>query len=463
MIEQVVLSHLVYNEAFARKTIPFLKREYFEDPSQQVIFDLIDAYINKYNAFPTSEALQIDLGNKDNISEELHKKATNVIAELRREEDTNLEWLVDQAEQFCKEHSLHNALRESINIMGDKSGQTSTGMIPKLLTDALSVSFDSDIGHDFLEDAEKRFEYYHRKEERISFDIELLNKISNGGVPKKTLNVILGGVNVGKTLIMCHFASDYLMQGKNVLYITMEMSEEEISKRIDANLMDIAMNDLMVMNREAYMRKVSFLKNKTQGRLKIKEYPTAGAGAANFRHLLNEYRIKSNFVPDAIFIDYINICTSTRLKGNSNHNSYTIIKAIAEELRGLAVEFNLPVWTATQLTRSGFSSGDVDLGDVAECIWVDEQVKLYNSDDFIKLSDVKVGDQIISNDGYKTVVTVHHEKRKDCVRVTTASGKSIIVSKDHIFPTNSGRKSYNSGLVVGDSLSTSSPIAGKPK
>ena len=366
MIEQVVLSHLVYNEAFARKTIPFLKKEYFDDISQKIVFELIDEYINKYNAFPTSEALHIDLGNKSGLSEELYKNASGVIEQLNKEENTNLDWLVDQAESFCKEHALHNALRESISIMGDKEGSRSTGMIPQLLTDALSISFDSDIGHDFIEDAQSRYEYYHKKESKLPFDIEMLNKITNGGVPPKTLNIILGGVNVGKTLIMCHFGSTYLMQGKNVLYITLEMSEEEITKRIDANLMDIAMNDLASMSQESFMRKIAFIKNKTQGRLKVKEYPTAAAGAANFRHLLNEYRIKSNFVPDVIFVDYINICTSTRLKGNSNHNSYTIVKAIAEELRGLAVENNVPIWSATQLTRTGFASSDVGMEDVAE-------------------------------------------------------------------------------------------------
>ena len=363
MIEQVVLSHLVYNEAFARKTIPFLKKEYFDDVSQKIVFELIDEYINKYNAFPTSEALHIDLGNKSGLSEELYKNASGVIEQLKKEEDTNLDWLVDQAEEFCKEHSLHNALRESISIMGDKTKEK--GMIPQLLTDALSISFDSDIGHDFIEDAQSRYDYYHKKEAKLPFDIDLLNKVTNGGIPDKTLNVILGGINVGKTLIMCHFASTYLMQGKNVLYITLEMSQDEIGKRIDANLMDIAMNDLSSMSQESFMRKVAFIKNKTQGKLKIKEYPTASAGAAHFRHLLNEYRIKKNFIPDVIFIDYINICTSTRFKGGM-HNSYTIVKAIAEEFRGLAVEQNLRMWTATQLTRSGFSSSDVGLDDVSE-------------------------------------------------------------------------------------------------
>lgn len=366
MLERVLLSNLAYNEAFARKTLPFLKPEYFDNPSEKVVFQIIDAYINKYNAFPTSEALQIELANKEGLNEELFKQCNAVVDQLQIQEETNLDWLVDQTEEFCKEHALLNALRKAIEIVDDKDGKLTRGAIPGILQDALGVSFDSNIGHDYLEDAQKRFDYYHDKISRLPFDIELLNQVTNGGVPNKTLNIILGGVNVGKTLIMCHFASSYLMRGKNVLYITLEMSEDEISKRIDANLMDIAMNDLMVISHETFMRKISQLKNKTQGKLKVKEYPTASAGAANFRYLLNEYRIKNNFIPDVIFIDYINICASTRIKGYGNHNSYTIIKAIAEELRGLAVEFNVPLWSATQLTRSGFTSSDVGLEDTAE-------------------------------------------------------------------------------------------------
>lgn len=367
-IEHVIFNNLINNENFARKSIPFLKGEYFHDRNDRVLFEIIDNYVNKYNALPTKEAMMIDLGNRDNISDEQYKECGQLIEQIPNQSEhlSKEEWLLDQTEKFCQDKAIYNAIMSSIQIMDDKTGTMAKGAIPQLLSDALAVSFDTSIGHDFMEDAEQRYEFYHRKEERIPFDIELLNKITRGGLPRKTLNILLAGTGVGKTLAMCHFAASYLSSGKNVLYITMEMAEEKIAERIDANLLDVPLDELSILPRESYMKKLNRLREKTPGRLIVKEYPTSTAGAANFRHLLNELRIKRNFVPDVVFIDYLNICTSTRLKSGANVNSYTFIKAIAEELRGLAVEFNLPIISATQTTRGGYDNSDVGLTDTSE-------------------------------------------------------------------------------------------------
>jgi replicative DNA helicase len=366
--------------------------------------------------------------------------------------------LFDETEKFCQEKAIYNAIHQSIQILNDKEkAKLTKGAIPEILQQALAVSFDTNIGHDFLEDFNERFEFYHRIEERVPFDIDYLNKITKGGLPNKTLSVFLGGTGVFKTGSMCHFAATNLMDGKNVLYITLEMAEERIAERIDANLLDIPLDDMGTITKEMYDKKVARIQRKTQGKLIIKEYPTSTAGASHFRYLINELKIKKNFKPDIIYIDYINICCSSRLKMGNNVNSYTYVKAIAEELRGLAVEFNVPVVTGTQLTRSGSDSSDPTLQDTSECIYVNEKITL--RDGTIKpISDVNVGDQIIANDLYKTVSLVHHKKMKDCVKITLKSGKEIIVSKAHLFPaSNNGsvsRISFNQGLKEGALLSS---------
>jgi replicative DNA helicase len=365
-LEQVIFSNLVSNEEYARKVIPFLKEEYFSSYSDKLIYKLIDEYVQKYNASPSIEALAIELTNKDGLNEKSFAEAKEAISTLKAENDTQLEWLLDQTEKFCQEKAVYNAIMSSIQILDDKSGKTSKGSIPQILTDALGVSFDTNIGHNFLEDAESRFEFYHQKEERIPFDLEYFNKITQGGMPKKTLNVALAGTGVGKSLFMCHAAAANYMAGLNVLYITMEMAEERIGERIDANLLDIPLDELKSIPKEMYERKMARIHKKSVGKLIIKEYPTACAGSANFRHLLNELKIKKNFVPNIIYIDYLNICMSSRIKHGANVNSYTLVKAIAEELRGLAVEFNVPIVTATQTTRTGYSSSDVGLEDTSE-------------------------------------------------------------------------------------------------
>jgi replicative DNA helicase len=394
MIEQIIINNLVYNEDYSRKTIPFLKDEYFSDYSQKVIYNLIDDYIKKYNTLPTIESLAIDLSNKDNVNEDLFKKCKDVLANTKKEESTDLQWLLDQTEKFCQEKAVYNAIMSSIQILDDKSGKTSKGAIPQILTDALGVSFDAHIGHDFIEDADSRYEFYHTKELKIPFDLDYFNRITQGGVPKKTLNIILAGTNVGKSLFMCHCAAANLTAGLNVLYITLEMAEERIAERIDANLLDIPLVELKEIPKDMYDKKMNRLKKKTNGKLVIKEYPTSCAGSANFRHLLNELKIKKNFIPDVIYIDYLNICTSSRLKSGSNVNSYTMVKAIAEELRGLAVEFNVPIFSATQTTRSGFSNSDVELTDTSESFALpataDLMVALISSEELAELNQIMV-------------------------------------------------------------------------
>lgn len=367
-VEKTIFNNLLNNEDYARKVVPFLKSEYFHDRNDKVIFELIDNYVNEYNAFPTKEALVIDLNARDDLSEDQYAECQDVIEAIPNHSDhlSQIDWLLDTTEEFCQGKAIYNAIRESIKILDDKTGKYAKGNIPQLLSDALAVSFDTSIGHDFLSDTESRYDFYHRREERIPFDLEYLNRITRGGLPRKTLNILLAGTGVGKTLAMCHMAASNLVAGKNVLYITMEMAEEKIAERIDANLLNTPLDELYQLPREAYQKKVERLKEKTVGRLIIKEYPTSSAGAANFRHLLNELKIKKNFVPDIIYIDYLNICMSSRMKQGGSVNSYTYIKAIAEELRGLAVEFNVPIVSATQTTRSGFDNSDVGLTDTSE-------------------------------------------------------------------------------------------------
>ena len=366
-VEQLIITNLVYNEEYGRKIIPFLKEEYFPDYTYKTVYNLINDYVKNYNAFPTIEALAIDLTNKEGLNEETFKRCKDALSGIKKEDKpSELQWLIDQTEKFCQEKAVYNAIMTSIQILDDKSGKTSKGAIPQILSDALGVSFDTHIGHDFIEDADARYEFYHTKEVRVPFDLSYLNKITQGGLPKKTLNIALAGTGVGKSLFMCHCAAANLTAGLNVLYITLEMAEERIAERIDANLLDIPVDELKLTPKDSYDKKINRIKRKTEGKLVIKEYPTACAGSANFRHLLNELKIKKNFAPDIIYIDYLNICTSSRIRHGANVNSYTLVKAIAEELRGLAVEFGVPIVSATQTTRTGYSSSDVGLEDTSE-------------------------------------------------------------------------------------------------
>lgn len=365
-LEELIFTNLIHTEDFARQALPHLKSEYFHDVVERKIFNIIDDYVGKYNKPPTPEAVIIELSNTDGLSEDQYKVAKDTIKGLPVPENKDVTWLVDQTEKFCQDKAIYNAIMNSIKILDDKQGKLSKGSIPQLLTEALGVSFDTSIGHDFIENFENRYNFYHTKEFRIPFDLEYFNKITKGGLPRKTLNICLAGTGVGKSLFMCHCAAANLMQGLNVLYITMEMAEERIAERIDANLLSVTMDELEQLPKETYVKRMTRLKEKTTGRLVIKEYPTSSAGSANFRHLLNELRLKKNFQPDIVYIDYLNICASSRIKSGANVNSYTLIKSIAEELRGLAVEFNVPIVSATQTTRSGYGNSDVELTDTSE-------------------------------------------------------------------------------------------------
>ena len=365
MIEKTILNHLLNTEQYTRKVLPFIKPEYYQDRTQRLVFEHIEDYLTRFNNVPTREALLIEIDNNDRMSEEQFMLCSELIGDLSVDEKPDIDWLIEKTEKWCQDKAVYNAIMESIQIIDGKSSQT-TNALPEILADALSVSFDQHIGHDFLEDASARFEFYNRVEDRIPFDLELMNKITKGGLPKKTLNIALAGTGVGKSLFMCHCAAGNLNEGKNVLYITMEMAEEKIAERIDANLLNVPVQELADLPKQLYDQKIERVKAKTPGKLIIKEYPTASAGVGHFRHLLNELKMKRNFVPDIIYVDYLNICVSTRLKYGANVNSYTLIKAIAEELRGLAVERNVPIVSATQTTRSGFTNSDPGLEDTSE-------------------------------------------------------------------------------------------------
>ena len=364
-VETTILKNLLYTDEYSRKVLPFLKKEYFEDYNEKIIFEEISNFIEKYNNLPTKETLIIESEKRTDINDDSFKNICNYINTL---EDTpsDHQWLLDTTEKWCKDRAIYLALVESISIADGNAEKKTPDAIPSILSDALAVSFDNQVGHDYLQDYEERYEFYHKREEKIPFDLEFFNKITKGGLPNKTLNIALAGTGVGKSLFMCHVASSALLQGKNVLYITLEMAEEKIAERIDANLLNVNIQEISNLPQQIFESKVTKLSHKTQGTLIIKEYPTASAHSGHFRSLLNELALKKSFRPDIIFIDYLNICASSRYKANGNINSYSYIKAIAEELRGLAVEANLPIVSATQTTRSGYSNSDVDLTDTSE-------------------------------------------------------------------------------------------------
>ena len=364
-IERTTLSNLVWNEPYARKVLPFIKPEYFSDPSERVVFEEISKFIEKYGNQPTKESLSIELDNRKDLSSEQFKKVVDIVEALS-DAQVDMQWLVDTTEKFCKDKAVYNAILSGIQIIEGKDKEHTAEAIPTILSDALSVAFDQNVGHDYVENGEERFEFYHKIEEKVEFDLDYFNRITKGGLPQKTLNIALAGTGVGKSLFMCHMAASTLMQGKNVLYITLEMAEERIAERIDANLMNITMDDLHELPKKMFTDRLSKIQTKTNGKLIIKEYPTASAHTGHFRSLLKELALKKSFKPDIIFIDYLNICASSRFKGNANVGSYFYIKAIAEELRGLAVENNVPIMSATQTTRGGYANSDVGLEDTSE-------------------------------------------------------------------------------------------------
>ena len=364
-IEFLILRNLLYNEKYLRKVLPFIQKEYYENVNQKVVFEEIVSFVEKYNELPTKEVLNIEIEKRKDINEQSYKEVSHLVSSLD-DVVTEFDWLVDTTEKWCRDRAIYLALMDSIQIADGQDSKRTRDVIPNILSNALAVSFDNHVGHDYLQDYEERYDSYHRKEEKTPFDLEFFNKITKGGLSNKTLNICLAGTGVGKSLFMCHVASSVLLQGRNVLYITLEMSEEKIAERIDANLLNTNIQDISELSKAVFENKITNLSKKTQGTLIIKEYPTASAHAGHFKSLISELALKKSFKPDIIFIDYLNICASSRLKGGSNINSYTLIKSIAEELRGLAVEFNVPIVSATQTTRSGFGSSDLELTDTSE-------------------------------------------------------------------------------------------------
>ena len=392
-VEFLILRNLLHNEEYLRKVIPFIKPEYFEDNHQKIIFEEIQNFVEKYNQVASKEILCIEVENRNDINDSSFKEVVRMITSLE-DELSEFEWLIDTTEKWCRDRAIYLALMESIALADGTDEKKGRDAIPSILSDALAVSFDAHVGHDYLADYEARYETYHRKEDRVEFDLEYFNKITKGGLPNKTLNIALAGTGVGKSLFMCHVASSVLLQGRNVLYITMEMAEEKIAERIDANLLNVPIQDLTDLPRSTFENKVTNLAKKTQGTLIIKEYPTASAHSGHFKALLNELALKKSFRPDIIFIDYLNICASSRYRGNSSVNSYSYIKAIAEELRGLAVEANVPIVSATQTTRSGFGSSDVELTDTSESFGLpataDLMFALIKTDELEQLGQIMV-------------------------------------------------------------------------
>jgi replicative DNA helicase len=394
-MQNVILRSFFTNDAFMRKVVPFMQPEYFEGVHRTIFKEFV-GYVAKYSNIPSMEAFRITMQEGGNFNEDTFRFAVDMLPSLFEvDQETDIEWLMDQTEKWCQDRALFNAVMESISIIDGKHQSLTKNALPDILTKALSVTFDTNIGHDYLENAEQRYEFYHEAEERLPFDLEYLNKITKGGLPNKSLNIVLAGTGVGKSLFMCHCAASSLSQGKNVLYITMEMAEERIAERIDANLLDTSLDQIEKLSKDMFVNKVNTIAAKTQGKLIIKEYPTGQAHTGHFRALLNELKLKKKFVPDIVFVDYLNICASSRMKGlGGSVNTYSLIKSIAEEMRGLAVEFNLPIVSATQTTRAGFSSSDPGLEDTSESFGLpataDLMLALVSNDELQSLNQILV-------------------------------------------------------------------------
>lgn len=370
MMESLILSNLIMNREYLSKVFPFVKDDYFDDIAQKTVFQSVKKFVNEYNEPPSKEALLISIDNRTDLNEQAYKNASQLVKSLTVDHTTNQEWLLNETEKFCQTKDLYNSIRRSIQILEGVDKELDKGSIPKLLSDSLAITFDTDVGHDYLEDIESRYEYYHRDEERIPFDIDLINKITKGGLPRKSLTMLLATTGAGKSLAMCHFAASNLIMGRNVLYISMEMPEEQVSQRVDANLIGISMDEVKKLSKEEFSKRVKRIKEKTTGRFIVKEYPTGTPHAGHFKNLLTELKQKKNFVPDIIYIDYLNICASSRIKGNAAANSYTVVKAIAEEVRGLGMEFDVPIVSASQLNRGAYDNTDVDLTNTSESMGI---------------------------------------------------------------------------------------------
>lgn len=369
-LEETIVNNLICNEEYSRKALPFLQLDYFTSDTEKQLYKIINAFVETYNKLPTKEVLGVSIEKLKGLTEDQYKALSERVETLENLKSEDSSWLIEETEKHCQDRAIYNAIMDSIQIIDNKKKDIGRGAIPELLSTALAVSFDTDIGHDFIENAADRYEYYHRTESKLPFDLELMNTITKGGLKRKTFNILMAATGIGKSLFMCHFAAANIAQGRNVLYITMEMSEEETAKRVDCNLLNISMDDLDMLPKETYIKKIEKLNTKVMGKLIIKEYPTSSAGSGHFRHLMNELKLKKNFVPDVVYIDYLNICSSARVKLGGSMNSYGYIKAIAEELRALAVEFNVPIVSATQYNRDGYGNSDVDLTNTSESMGI---------------------------------------------------------------------------------------------
>lgn len=453
-VETIILRNLQYNEDYARKVIPYIRENYFSVPAEKEYYNAIDRYFMKYNALPTKDALDIEFQNLK-IGEELFNGLSTLSGDISTKQNEKTkesqDWLLDTTEQFCKDKALFNALTEAISIAensGDKNSLSKTA-IPALMNEALAVSFDQNIGHNYLADADERFDFYHQKRHKISTHLEMLNTITDGGPERKTVNCIAAGTGAGKSMLLCDLAAGYIRSGNKVLYITNEMAEEKISQRIDANLMNIDISKVATIDKNAWDTKIEKVKKMCSGELIVKEYPTSTAHVGHYRFLLKELEQKQNFIPDVIIIDYLNICASSKYSDKAN--SYGYIKSICEELRGLAVETNTCTWTATQVNRSGIDNSDIDLTNISECISIDSLVELVNGE-MVPIKQLTIGDKIKGSNGFVSVLNVFDKKIKKCYKITTKSGKEIICSAKHKFPTNNGRISINDGLCIGKKL-----------
>lgn len=445
--ELIILKNLIHNDEYCRKAMPFIQNEYFVDEKNKVIFNAICDHVDKYNTAPSTTTLTVTLDEMQ-VSDMVHKECTETISVMNQLEDVSSDWLVDTTEKWCKDRALYLAIMESIQIIDGNDKTQDKGSLPKILSDALAVSFDNNIGHDFIEDFESRFEFYQRVEERIPFHLDMLNKITKGGLVNKSLNIALAGTGVGKSLFMCDVAANHLMMGKNVLYITLEMSEEKIAERIDANLLNVPISQVESMPKDLFEKKIEKLRQKTTGKLIVKEYPTASANANHFRHLIQELALKKNFVPDIIYIDYLNICTSSRIKQGGSVNSYTYIKSIAEEIRGLAVENNLPIVSATQTTRSGYTNSDVGLEDTSESFGLPATADLMFA--LISTEELQELDQILvkqlknryndPNVNKRFVVGIDRPKMRLYDAEDAAQDELITEKQDSTFKSNFGQR-----------------------
>ena len=455
-METVILKNLVLNEDFARKVVPFLQEEYFQDKAERTVFNIVSKFLLKYNSIPTKDAVLISLGDDKTLGDSEFKKCVSISDEMYKEgEKSDTEWLVEHTEKFCKEKAIYNGIMASIGIIEGKDKEQTQNAIPEIMSKALSVSFDTRVGHDFFEDVDERYEYYHRVEERVPFDLEMFNLITGGGVRKKTLNVVMAASGVGKSAFLCHHAAACLTQNLNVLYITLEMSEEEIAKRIDANLLDTDIHVLEKMPLAMYENKVNNLKKTCHGKLIIKEYPTAAANVTHFRNLMEELKIKKKFKPDIIIVDYLNICSCARFKMGNGMNSYTYVKGIAEELRGLAKQFNVPLWSATQVNREGAKSSDMEMTDTSESFGLPQTTDFFIA--LIETEELAQNGQLmvkqLKNRGNDTT-----KNRKFLIGVNKSKMKFYDVENSNnnlVNANNTDEESYGSGsgpLVFSDNF-----------